>query len=85
MTKQNIEKIRRNLGELAAMQSQVLQMEKKILSHAQAMLAKVQKELVSSEVKAKAGGETEQEAYQELIQERGRLNIVISKAQKALS
>ena len=79
--KQHIENTRRQLGELGAMSHQTEAMERKILTHAQKLLAEVEQKLPEAQAKAT----TESQAYMDLIEERGRLQQVIAQAQAVLA
>lgn len=80
----NTHTTRRQLGELAAMQAQTEQMERRILMIAEHKLDEVEKELASARTAAMTGGDESKAHYAELIHERGRLNIVIANAREAL-
>ena len=81
----NPDKVRSNLGELAAMAAQTEEAERKILKMATERLAVVEGQLESARAAALAGGDQEGAKYQELINERGTLHQVIAKAKAILS
>jgi hypothetical protein len=80
----NPDKVRSNLGELAAMAAQTEEMERKILKMATERLSAVEQEIEQARGDAftNAGAA---ENYQKLITERGTLNQVIAKAKAILS
>ena len=80
----NPDKVRQNLGELAAMANQTDEMERKILKMATERLAAVEKQIEVARVTAFTKGASAEE-YQDLINERGTLHQVIAKASDNLS
>lgn len=83
--KQHIENTRRQLGELGAMAQQTEAMERQILKRAETMLSDVENKIHATRRLALVPGATEAEQYQELIMERGRLQMVIAQAKAILS
>jgi chorismate mutase len=81
----NPDKVRGNLGELAAMAHQTDEMERKILKLATARLEVVEGQLEPARAAALAGDDKQVEKYQDLINERGTLHQVIAKAKENLS
>lgn len=81
----NSDKVRSNLGELAAMAAQTEEMERKILKMATDRLEVVEAQLEPAREAALAGDEREVTKYQDLINERGTLHQVIAKAKAVLS
>lgn len=81
----HIENTRRKLGELGAMSQQTEAMERKILARAEQLLSEVEGKLGGARVKAMTGNDDDKDYYTELVGERGRLQIVIANAKKALS
>jgi hypothetical protein len=75
---------RRQLGELAAMQAQTEAMERRILTIATDKLDKLTGELQAARVAAMTDGDEAQSKYADLVHERGRLELVISRAREAL-
>jgi hypothetical protein len=82
--KPNPDKVRGNLGELAAMAAQTDEAERKILKLATARLEVVESQIEQARATAFTSGESAQK-YQELITERGTLQQVIAKANAVLS
>lgn len=81
---QHIEQARRQLGDLAAMAHQTIEMERKILQRAQALITEVAKKMDKARAEAMSGDDTAKQAYMDLVMEQGRLNQVIAQAQAAL-
>jgi chorismate mutase len=82
--KPNPDKVRGDLGELAAMANQTDAMERKILKMATDRLEAVEAQLEPARTAALAGDEKEVAKYQDLINERGTLHQVIAKAKENL-
>ena len=80
----NPDKVRGNLGELAAMAAQTDEAERKILKMATARLEVVESQIEQTRKTAFTNGESAQK-YQKLITERGTLHQVIAKANAVLS
>lgn len=74
---------RRNLGELAQLSQRTEADERRILQQAQEMLTKVEGEMDGARTAA-LGAPADAERYQELVEERGRLQQVIAQAQQVL-
>lgn len=74
---------RRQLGELGAMAHRTEEDERRILARAQELLAKVESQLDAARAAA-LGAPADAEHYQELVEERGRLQQVIAQAQQVL-
>lgn len=83
--KAHIEKTKSYLGDLAGLQSKTLRAEQRILESAQERLEVVQAMIRRASAGAEAGSDKVQDRYLDLIEERGRLNIVIAKAKKNLA
>lgn len=81
----HIDNTRRKLGELGAMSQQTEAMERKILARAEQLLAEIEKGLGDARVAAMAGGDKERDDYQNMIAERGRLQIVIARSNSVLT
>lgn len=81
--KHHIEKARGALGELHGLATKTEAAEQRILAAANERLASVQKE-IDAAGNVEAADEAAQDAYLELIRERGQLHVVIAKARKAL-
>lgn len=82
--KAHIENTRSQLGELASLQAKTEQAERNILAAAEQRLAEVQQLIDRAQPGIEGAQESEQERYQQLIAERGQLNIVIAKAKQEL-
>jgi hypothetical protein len=82
--KRHIEKARSTLGELGGLAAKTESAERKILESAEARLDVVQKAIKRAQAGAEAAPEKEQDRYLALIEERGQLNIIITKAKRAL-
>ena len=80
MINQALKNSRRQLGELAVMQRRVNESEKRIIARAQARLDEVNARL--DQIRPTAMKNSRE--YQDLIQERGTLNIVIAEAKRAI-
>ena len=85
MSQDHIDKTRAQLGELGAMSDQTQRAERQILERAEALLAEAEKRIEELRPQVVAGDAEASRAYQDAIEERGRLNIVIAQAQKNLS
>lgn len=83
--KQNIENIRRQLGELGVMAHQTEQAERKILARAEELLAEVERKIEDARKTVLANADTESQQYMDLIEERGRLHQVIANAKQVLA
>lgn len=79
-----IEKIRRQLGELAALEAKTEQAERKILERAESLLADLEGKLPDLRRRALTGDEEAERAYQDAILERGRLQQVIAQSRAVL-
>lgn len=76
--------IQRQLGELAAMQSQAEAMERKILARAQELLGKVDGQIDAARSEAMAGDDAAKARYTDMVADRGRLQQVIAQARAVL-
>jgi len=85
MNQDHIAKTRAQLGELGAMSDQTQRAERQILERAEVLLSEAERRIEALRPKAVAGDAEASRDYQEAIEERGRLNIVIAQAQKNLS
>ncbi len=83
--KQNIENTRRQLGELGAMSAQTEAMERKILARAQHLLTQIEGSIDNARADAMAGDDDANQRYTDMVDERGRLQQVISQANVVLS
>lgn len=75
---------RRHLTELAAMAHKVEQAERNILARAREELERVEAKLTRLRGPARVPGAPEADEYQQAVQDRGRLHLVIAQAQKVL-
>lgn len=75
---------RAHLGELSAMADQTERAERQILERAQAMLKDCEAEIAKLRGPAQAGDEDAARQYQDKVQDRGRLEMVISQARSNL-
>lgn len=82
---EHIKNTRHQLGELAAMSAQTEAMERKILARAQEQLKKIEAGLDKARVDALAGDDEARSRYTHQIEERGRLQAVISQAEAVLA
>ncbi len=82
--KAHIGKAQAQLGDLAALKSKTDQAEKNILDLAEKKLAGIQKQLNKMQG-VEFSSEDLQDSYNNLIAERGQLQLVISKAHIAMS
>lgn len=80
----HVETTRRQLGELGAMAKQCEDMERRILSLAERRLSEICAQIPDARAAAMAGGDKEKDRYADLIDERGRLNLVIARSRAAL-
>lgn len=83
--KQHIENTRRQLGELGAMSAQNEAVERKILERSQVLLKKIDGEIDQARVDAMTGDDAARSHYTDMVEERGRLQQVISQANAILS
>lgn len=83
--KRHIENTRSKLGELSALSDKTEQTERNILAQAEKRLPEVQAAIDKMQAGIDGADDAEQDKYQELIAERGQLQIVIAKAKKILS
>lgn len=74
---------RRQLGELGVMSAQVERSERQIMQRAQALHSEVLGKIDAARAAAAAG--KDEQAYQDLVAERGRLERVIAQAQQVLN
>lgn len=81
--KAHIENTRAGLGELAGLGAKTEAAERRILENAEIRLIEVQRKLAKIKG-AEFGPPEQQDAYNELIKERGQLNVVIAKAKEIL-
>lgn len=81
--KQNIENVRRQIGELSGLAEKTDAAERKILEAAEKRLETVESRLGELRTRALVDTEAGKE-YQGLALERGRLNMVIAQARKNL-
>ncbi len=82
--KQHIDNTRRQLGELATMQAQTEAMERKILARAQQQLTQIEGSIDSARADAMAGDDDTKQRYTDMVEERGRLQQVIARANEVL-
>lgn len=82
--KKHIENTRAHLGELQGLAAQTEATERRILSSAEKRLDQVNAEIGRAEPGIDGAPDNSQNRYLDLVQERGRLHIVITKARKAL-
>ncbi len=75
---------RRHLGELGVMARQTEAAERQILARAEALLTENQSKIDAARQQALAGTPEQQDEYQALIAERGRLQRVIALARQVL-
>ena len=83
--KRHIEKTRDQLGELAGMADRTARTEQRILKLAEKRLDEVQASIERARPGIEAAPDAAQQRYQHLVAERGRLEMVIAQAKKALS
>ncbi len=83
--KQHIENTRRQLGELGAMSAQNEAVERKILARSQELLKKIDSEIDDARANAMSGDDAAKSHYTGMVEERGRLQQVISQANAILS
>lgn len=83
--KQHVDNVRRQLGELGAMQAQTERVERDILARAEARLAEVEKQLPELRAGALAAAGDASQQYQDLILERGHLHQVVAQAHENLN
>lgn len=81
----HIDSARQRLGELGAMQHQVTEMERRIVSLAESRLGDIDKELSAARAAAVGGDREAEEKYLKMIHERGRLHQVIASGRAVLS
>lgn len=72
--------IRRQLGELGAMAAKTEAAERRILEHAEKMLAEVESKIETARSQAIKSPDD----YMQLVEERGRLQQIIAQAHEAL-
>lgn len=82
--KAHMDKARSQLGELGSLQAKTEQTERNILAAAEKRLDEVQALIKRASTGIESAQESEQQRYQDLVAERGQLNIVIAKAKKEL-
>lgn len=73
------------LGELGVMAEQTTAMSHQIFERAQEQLSKLESGLDAARVQALAGNDEDKDRYQQLIEERGRLQHVIATAREELA
>lgn len=83
--KSHIEKTQSYLGELAGLQAKTARAEQAILDASIARLDTVQAQIKRAEAGIEGANDAAQDRYLALIEERGKLNMVIAKAHKNLS
>ncbi len=83
--KAHIEKARASIGDLGALADKTEAAERRILSAAKERLDAVQADIESLRPGLEAAADSQQDRYLELIEERGKLNTVIARAEKALA
>lgn len=83
--KEHIENTRLQLGELGAMSAQVERAERQILERAQALLTDIEGKMDKSRAEAMTGDDAAQSRYTDMVEERGRLQHVIARAQQVLA
>lgn len=71
---------RKTLGELAVMAQQTQKMEAQIRARAQVLEQKIRRELDAAKANAMAGDDAEKAAYMDMVQELGRLQLVIARS-----
>lgn len=82
--KKHIENTRSHLGELHALAAQTEATERRILASAKQRLEQVNAEIGRASPGIEGAPDESQNRYLDLVQERGRLHMVISRAKKAL-
>lgn len=82
--KRHIERVRDRLGDLAGLADRTERTERRILEQAEKRLDEVQKSIDAARPGIEAASDDEQRKYQDLVAERGQLNLVIAQARKAL-
>lgn len=83
--KRQMERAREHIGELAGLAEKTERTERRILEQAEKRLAEVQAAIERARPGIDAASDTEQDRYQKLVAERGRLNTVIAQAKAALA
>lgn len=82
--KHHIEKARSSLGELGSLASKTETEERNILKAAESRLDEVQKMIKRMQPGIEIASKQEQDKYVELVEERGQLNLVVSRAKAVL-
>lgn len=82
--KKHMEKVRTSLGDLAGLAGKTEAAERNILKAAEKRLAAVQTEIERARPGIEAAADKSQDRYLHLVEERGQLELVISKARKEL-
>lgn len=80
-----IDTTRRLLGELGAMAAQTEAMERKLLERAEGMLAGIEAKINAARSAAMAGDDAAKQRYIDMVEERGRLQLVIAQARQVLA
>lgn len=82
--KKHIENTRAHLGELHSLAALTEATERRILSSAEQRLDQVNAEIERAQPGIEGAPDSSQKRYLDLVQERGRLHMVIAKSRKAL-
>lgn len=82
--KRHIERTRSQLGELAGLAERAERTEQRILEQAEKRLAEVQAAIDRARPGIEAAPDAAQMRYQDLVAERGQLNLVIAQARMSL-
>lgn len=82
--KAHIDRTKSQLGELASLQAKTEQTERNILAAAESRLEEVQQLIERLRPGVEFASDPNKERYQQLIAERGQLNIVIARSREAL-
>ena len=83
--KRHIDRTRDQLGELAGLAEKTQRTEQRILDQAEKRLADVQAAIERARPGIEAAPDAAQQRYQNLIEERGQLHMVIAQAKQVLA
>lgn len=83
--KRHIERTRDQLGELSGLAEKTQRTEQRILAQAEKRLGEVQAAIERARPGIEAAPDAAQQRYQDLVAERGQLNMVIAQARKVLA
>ena len=83
--KRHMDRTRDQLGELAGLADRTERTERKILEQAEKRLDDVQAAIERARPGIEAAPDAAQRRYQDLVSERGQLNMVIAQARKVLA